>query len=54
MTLIDESNCVVDGYYLYERYLFQDSKLYVLKTSVHDFLVWEILAKRSFRTLWKK
>jgi len=54
MTLIDESNCVVDGYYLYKRYLFQDNKLYVLKTSIHDFLVWEILAKRSFRTLWKK
>ena len=38
MTLRDESNYVVDGYYFYEGYLFQDNKFCVPKTSVHDFL----------------
>lgn len=38
----DQSNCVVDGYYFYEGYLFQDNKFCVPKTSIHDFLVWEI------------
>jgi hypothetical protein len=38
MTLGDESNCVVDGYYFQEWYFFYN-KLCILKTSVHDVLV---------------
>lgn len=42
MTLRDESNHVVEEYYLQEWYLFWDNKFCTLKTSMHDFLVWEI------------
>jgi len=42
MTLKDENNRVVNGYHLQEGYLFRDNKLYILKTSVREFLIWKI------------
>jgi hypothetical protein len=42
MTLRDENNCIVDGYHLQKRYLFRDNKFCILKTSVREFLIWEI------------
>lgn len=36
ITLRDESNRIVDGYYLEEEYLFQNNKLCISKTLVRE------------------
>lgn len=44
LTLKDENHRVINGYHLQDGYLFQDNKLYISKTSVREFLIWEIHA----------
>lgn len=41
--LSTEQHPIVDGY-LQDGYLFKANKLYILPTSVRDFLVWEVHA----------
>jgi len=42
LTLKDENHRVINGYHLQDGYLFRDNKLCIPKTSVRDFLIWEI------------
>ena len=42
LALKDENHHVINGYHLQDGYLFQDNKLCILKTSVCEFLIWEI------------
>ncbi|KAG6763953.1 hypothetical protein POTOM_031403 [Populus tomentosa] len=42
LTLKDENHRVVNGYHFQDGYLFRDNKLCISKTSVRDFLIWEI------------
>ena len=44
LTLKDENHRVINGYHLQDGYLFRDNKLCIPKTSVRDFLIWEIHA----------
>jgi len=44
MAFRDASNHALDGYYLHGRYLFQDNKFCIPKTSMRDFFIWEIYA----------
>jgi len=44
LTLKDENCRVINGYHLQDGYLFRDNKLCIPKTSVRDFLIWEIHA----------
>jgi hypothetical protein len=42
LTLKDENHRVINGYHLQNGYLFRDNKLCIPKTSMRDFLIWEI------------
>jgi len=44
LTLKDENHRAINGYHLQDGYLFRDNKLCIPKTSVRDFLIWEIHA----------
>ena len=44
LTLKDENHYVINGYHLQDGYLFRDNKLCIPKTSVREFLIWEIHA----------
>jgi hypothetical protein len=42
LTLKDENHHIINGYHLQEGYLFWDNKFCIPKTSMREFLIWEI------------